>query len=210
MMHYAQFLKLAVMAWLIATLSAVPISGALAPGAAAQDRGHERRGHGAHVHGTGALNLAVETDEIEIELISPGHDLVGFEHVPRSSEEKAAVENAIATLRDGAGLFVFPAAAGCRLEEAKVETGMAETGYEEGHKEGHGHGHEPGDGSRGETHAEFRAHYRFHCEAPTRATHLDVKLFERFPGIEQLNARVISASGQSALELAPAAARLKF
>ncbi|MEX2643358.1 MAG: DUF2796 domain-containing protein [Acetobacterales bacterium] len=211
MTDYSRFLKLIAMSWLIPSLSAVALSAALMHGVAAHEHDHERRGHGAHVHGTGTLNLAVETDEIEIELISPGHDLVGFEHAPRGAEDKAAVEKVIAGLRDGAGLFVFPAVAGCRLDEAKVETGMTgEESNEARRNDGHEHGHEAGHDSHGETHAEFRAHYDFRCEAPARAAYVDVKLFERFPGIEKLNARVLSSAGQSAHELVPSAARLKF
>lgn len=43
-----------------------------------------------------------------------------------------------------------------------------------------------------------------------RLTHVEIKLFERFPRTREVEAQVISPRGQSAQELTPEAARLMF
>lgn len=176
------------------------------------DHEHEMRSHGPHVHGVGTLNVALEKDEVEIELVSPGHDLVGFEHAPGNDEEKAKVADAVSSLRDGTRMFVFPAAAGCHVKEAEVETGAATEDKDEhdhGHEHQHEHEHEH-EHEHGGQHSEFHAHYHFQCGAPSKVTHVDVGLFQRFPGIQKLNVQVVSSAGQSAHVLEPDAARLNF
>ena len=83
------------------------------------------RQHGAHEHGVGQLNVAVEGEEVEIELVAPGADIVGFEHEAESDADKAAIAEATEVLADGNALFIFPAEAECKLEEAEVESGLA-------------------------------------------------------------------------------------
>ena len=183
------------------------------------------RGHGAHVHGVGQLNLVVEGRVVAIELISPGANIVGFEHEAKSPEDRASVDEAVAILEDGASLFAFPAAAGCRLEEADVQSVLMEDGQAEHEGEDqdhadHDHGdHDHGDHDHGdhehadhenEAHAEFHVRYRFDCDDPSALSHVDVKLFERFPATEELDVQAVSPGGQSAAELTAAATRLTF
>jgi hypothetical protein len=169
------------------------------------------REHGAHVHGIGQLNLVVEGSLVEIELISPGANIVGFEHAPESPEDRAAVGEAVAILEDGARLFSFPDAAGCRLEEAEIESGLIEGHHAE--HEGGEHA-EQGDEEHGEhedkAHAEFHAHYRFDCENADALTHLDLELFQRFPATRELEYQAVLPGGQSAGELTAESARLTF
>ena len=84
-------------------------------------RGKRSASLGAHEHGHSALNVAIEGDRVEMELIAPGADIVGFEHEAESSEDKAAVEQAEATLGEPLSLFGFADAAGCVVETAAVE-----------------------------------------------------------------------------------------
>lgn len=149
--------------------------------------------HGAHEHGVGRLNLAIDGGAVETELMAPGADIVGFEHEPRTPEQKKAVEAAVATLKDGAKLFRFPSAAKCRQESAEVESPLIKE---------HGHGDE--------SHAEFHARYRFRCDTPERLTHADVLFFEAFPSALELEVRTVTAKGQSARELTARRPRLHF
>ena len=165
----------------------------------------------AHVHGVSKLNVAVEGETVQMELIAPGADIVGFEHAPESPQDKAAVTAATWTLEDGAGLFVFPREAGCRLIEAKIESGLLEDDHAEekahGNEEAHGEEHA---GEEDEAHAEFHARYRFSCARPDRLSHVDVRFFERFPSGQELEVQTISPRGQSAQELTASSMRLKF
>ena len=86
----------------------------------------EERVHDAHVHGVSRLNIAIEGNTVEMELLSPGANIVGFEHKAESAEDKALVARAAAVLHDGEKLFAFPSGAECRLQTAKVESALIE------------------------------------------------------------------------------------
>ncbi len=195
----------------LATRQLVACSAALWLAAAANAAAAAERDLDAHVHGVAKLNVAIEGETVEMELIAPGADIVGFEHEPESPRDKAAVTAAARSLEDGAGLFVFPREAGCRLVEAKIESGLLEDDHaeEEAHGNGPEHGEEHG-GEEDEAHAEFHAQYRFSCAHPDRLSHVDVRFFEQFPSGRELEAQTNSPRGQSAQELTASSTRLKL
>ena len=82
--------------------------------------GEETRQLGAHEHGHGEVNIAIEGNRVLMEFEAPGADLVGFEHAPATAAERAAIDGALAQLRQPLTMFVLPAAAGCAVAEAKV------------------------------------------------------------------------------------------
>lgn len=152
---------------------------------------HEQRQHDAHVHGSAALNLALEGEEVHVELDSPAANIVGFEHAPSSEADHAALDKAVATLKDGDRLFRFNSEAGCRMEKVQVTSALLDE--ERGHEE-----HE------GETHSDIEAAYHFECDEPGKLTRLTVELFEAFPGMEELDVQYVIESKQGAAELKPA------
>lgn len=168
------------------------------------------REHGAHVHGVSRLNVAIEGHTVLMEWIAPGADIVGFEHPAETDADKASVQEAVHALEAATGLFVFPPEAACRLENAEVETSLLEhqDEHDEHHDEGHDEHHD--DEHHDETHSEFEIRYGFHCDQPDRLDHIEVKVFERFPGAEEIDAQVIAPGGQTAQELTPASNRLAF
>ena len=173
------------------------------------------RQHGAHVHGTGQLNVAIENGQLDIELISPAVNIVGFEHHPETEEQKQAIDAATETLKDLPQIFGLPAEAGCQLAQVEVEATMLEEDEHEHEHEGesqeehtqagadeHEHEHE------GETHSEFHVHYAIQCATPAALGYIDVLLFQRFSGTKELDAQVIGPNGQTGAELTPSAIRL--
>jgi hypothetical protein len=196
------------------------------PGASADEKHeheHEHRQHGAHVHGIGALNLALEGQEMHIELNSPAANIVGFEHAPSSEADQAALDKAVAMLKDGDRLFRFNAEAGCRMEKTDVSSSLLDDGHHEHeehadeHKVAHEHEkyaehdhdeheHEHED----ETHSDIEAAYHFECDQPGKLTQLSVELFEIFPGTEKLNVQYVIESKQGAGKLTPADHAIKF
>ncbi|MCG8543872.1 MAG: DUF2796 domain-containing protein [Alphaproteobacteria bacterium] len=166
------------------------------------------REHGAHVHGVGALNAAVDGPTVEIEFESPGANIVGFEHAAKTDADRRAIANATATLKAGDKLFAFPAAAGCRLTESKVEAPSLDDHNKHGHDK-HGHGHDK-HGKGEEAHSEFHAHYQYRCDRPADLTHIDINIFRLFPATEELKVQAISPRGQRAQTLTSKAPRLMF
>lgn len=139
--------------------------------------------HGAHQHGVGRLEVAVEGTSLEIRLISPLDNFLGFERAPRNERERAAAADLLKRLRSAEGLFSPTAAAGCTLTDAQVEAPVLEGG-------------QGGDG-----HADLSALWRFTCAQPERLTGLRVHLFRDHARLKTLQAAVVGPRGQRALRL---------
>lgn len=179
----------------------------VAPGASAEekhehDHDQEHRQHDAHVHGIAVLNLALEGEEVHIELDSPAANIVGFEHAPSSQADHAALDKAVDTLKNGDRLFRFNDEAGCRMEKADVTSALLDEEHAGKHSEDLDHeekgGHEEHEG---ETHSDIEAVYHFECDQPGKLTQLSVELFEVFPATEELNVQYVIESKQGAREL---------
>ncbi|KJV34803.1 hypothetical protein VI08_09470 [Luteibacter yeojuensis] len=140
--------------------------------------GAEERHLGPHVHGQASVNVSVQDPAVDVEISLPGHDAVGFEHPPRSSQERAAVERATATLQGASWLVPAPGAS-CTLASAKVTP------------HGFGGAAEPGG------HADFDAEYRYTCKKVNALTHLDVRLAVVFPAVQKVVVSTITASGSN-------------
>lgn len=80
----------------------------------------ENRALSAHEHGVGTLNIAIDGTAVAMEFMAPGADIVGFEYVAKSAEDRAAVDAAVATLAKPLELFVLPAAAECSVVQASA------------------------------------------------------------------------------------------
>ena len=105
----------------------------------------------AHEHGSANLNVAIDGDAIEMELIAPGADIVGFEHQPNSDADRAAVDAAVVTFQRG--IFTLPESAGCELEAVGIYSALLPDGEpvhsgEHHHDDDHGHGHGHDDHGR--------------------------------------------------------------
>ena len=53
----------------------------------------------AHQHGMAELQVAISGEQIDVLLLSPAYNLVGFEHPPRSAEQHQTVESAVDWLK---------------------------------------------------------------------------------------------------------------
>ncbi len=152
----------------------------------------EHRQLGPHVHGQGTLDIAVEGKKIEMELVVPGMDIVGFEHVPSTDEQKAAVEKAKAKLTDVLSVFKLPTAANCKADAASVEN----------RKETHQPGEKDDDDKPGEPeHSEFHATWTITCEAPESVTGIETVYFANFAGAQLLNVNVTTSKGQTQAQM---------
>ena len=170
-----------------------------------------------HQHGVGKLNVAVQGDHLEIEIETPGADIVGFENKPKTEEQRRLVQDAAKALRDAGALFVFPATAGCILKDAEVESDLLvfdrgnhgdKHHSEKHHDDKHHDEKHHSDKHDEEVHAEFHAHYHFVCKNPI--THVDLRYFEMFPRAEVLSAQTLTATGQRKQKLTRKDARLNF
>ena len=146
----------------------------------------------AHVHGQARLTVTLEGSALTLALESPLDNLLGFEHMPHSAEDKAAVERMAKLLNRPAELFVPTPDAGCKAGPAKLESPVLEAKPKVATKPGHDHEHE---------HADLDGEFVFTCAKPGLLRGLEVKLFDAFPNLKRLDVEVATAKGQTAAKL---------
>ena len=120
---------------------------------AASEDGH--REHDPHEHGHGTLDVAVEGEDLVIELRMPGVNVVGFEHAPGTDAEREAVRQALARFRDPAAVLVPSPGAECESEQVEATLEIMSHGDSRDHDEHHddeGHDHAQ-DGHEQDGHA---------------------------------------------------------
>ncbi len=168
----------------------------------------------AHVHGEGRVNIAIDGNNIFIALESPGADIVGFEHEARTSDEKAAVTQALAKLGDPMLLMRFAADANCEVRRASSEIGGEhESEKHADHNEHEGEEHSEHDEHEDEEHAEhdehegeevhgaFVAEYEFECAHIGALDFIEFTYFSQFSNSQSLDIVLIDGSGQSREEV---------
>ena len=147
-----------------------------------------------HVHGVGTLQLVLEENSLSVELRLPAINVVGFEHAPNDAQQKAAVQNAVALLKDSGQVLILPDKAQCKIESAVVTSELLDhEGHDGAHDDDHahdsGHDHDDHDGAndddhdgRDHAHADFDVSYGFDCRHPTALKQITLRLFQQLPG----------------------------
>ena len=163
----------------------------------------ETRQLDAHEHGVGQLDIAIDGQQIAMELHAPGADIVGFEYAAESAKDLAAVDAAVAKLSAPLALFVLPEAAECSIVEASA--GLES---EEEHEE---HGDEHADDEHAEDghddhadesgHTEFHAEYLLNCAELSAITGIDFAYFGSFPNALEVEVQIIADTGATSFEV---------
>lgn len=165
---------------LLSALMAIPLT------SLAEDFG----GHAAHEHGVATLTAAMESQTLVLALESPADNITGFEHAPAKPGEKAAVQSALARLKQP-DLLLANAEAGCRMSSTRADDPFANTG------------------SR--AHRDFDVEYRLQCRQPGKLTRLDAAaLFKAFPRLRTLKVDYALPAGQGGATLTPDAATARL
>ncbi len=143
----------------------------------------------AHEHGALRLDVAIEGNQLMIEMEAPLDNLLGFERAPRNDAERRAAADVLARLRSpdkAALLFVTDAAAQCTLSKAEVQAPVLEPGAKSGAKD---------------EHADLDASYEFSCAQPDELRSLEVGLFDAYKRIQRIDVQVAGPKGQSKVTL---------
>jgi len=204
------------------TISSLPVAMVLIL-LSAMAQAVEYRRHEAHAHGVAHLNVAIEGNRLYIEFSSPAANIVGFEHRPRTQDQKGAIQAAIQKLKKGDKLFVLPPGSRSQLETAEVDTDIDDHdshGTDSGHvrkdndhhasEDSHDKDHHDADGHENERHSEFKAKYQFSCDNPKALSHIQVKLFQAFPGIEHIEVQLVTEQRQTAQDLTQKEKTIRF
>jgi hypothetical protein len=163
--------------------------------------GEEPRQLDAHEHGVGQLNIAIDGQQLAMELHAPGADIVGFEYAAESEKDHAAVDTALATLAGPFGLFALPNAAGCTVVEASAELESDES-HDEHDDEEHAHDeHDDEEHAAEGGHTEFHAEYLLTCKDPSAITEMTFAYFDVFPNALEVEVQIISDTGATSFEV---------
>jgi len=161
----------------------------------------------AHVHGLSELTIAMDTKTIELQLISPAMNLVGFEHKASSKQDIAAVKQAELILGQHNSLFLI-AGGDCEHLSTSIDSdGLLEAGAHEDQEkhddhddhekhDDHGAHDDHSEHDQGETHSEMLASFSYTCKDTSKLSSIKVALFASFPGIHKINTLWVTPSKQ--------------
>jgi hypothetical protein len=172
---------------------------------------------GAHVHGLAVLEIAIDSETVQVNLITPLHNLVGFEHAPGNEKQRQAVKSMASKLRQAGNLFILAPAAQCRSTAVQLESSVLSPdllmAVPSVGKRADTNAGGPGNASKTERegpHGELEVTWQFQCSNPQALQGMDVKLFEAFPGLQRLDVRITSPKGQASARLSPLSTRISI
>ncbi|MEM0922952.1 MAG: DUF2796 domain-containing protein [Pseudomonadota bacterium] len=176
------------------------LAAAICIGAVVPVNSSEKRALASHEHGVSQLNIAFLGNQVAMQFAAPGADIVGFEYVAESTEDRAKIATALDLLAKPLDLFVLPDAADCRVVEAKASLLDEQSAHQH-----HNHGHQaPGlieQAKTSSSHSEFRAEYSLSCTAPDAIDTIAFAFFDRFENARQVEVQTISDSGAYGFEV---------
>ena len=153
----------------------------------------------AHRHGDAELAVVLDGNLIVIEFTTPLYNVLGFEHRPETETQKAAAVRAASQLSLGPELFRFSAPAKCREisrpQNIRLFSGTADA-------------HDHDDHHHDDSHKDVLLQYEFSCEEIESLSKLDVKLFEFFEKLSELEVTYLGPSTQKQVVLKPSQTQL--
>jgi hypothetical protein len=152
-----------------------------------------------HVHGEAKLAVVIEASTLTIEFSAPLGDLAGFEHEPKTPEEKAKAASIAKTLGDSASIVTVPAQAGCKPAAAKIDGLSGHDDHDHGDSEDH-HG----------DHSDVVATYTLTCSKLASLRAVDIPARKTFPSISTIQATVLGPQKQTSQKLSGKTTELRL
>lgn len=154
----------------------------------------------AHEHGVGEMNIAIDNNQLTIELHAPGADIVGFEYAATRKIDLEAIETALGILSKPLMLFSVPDKAECVVKDAvaKLESEANHDDDHDDHDDDHDEDHDDHDGGE---HTEFHAEYLLECASMKAMTTITFSYFDAFASAVELDVKMISPKGAYAFEV---------
>ena len=141
-----------------------------------------------HEHGRAELNIAIEGSGLTAEFDSPADSILGFEHTPRTAQEKKAAAAALEILRTRGGeLLLLPVDAGCQFAAGKASLA-----------------------AEGSGHQDVEASFRATCRKPLKRGDIRFAFGKHFPGIRQLVVQVVGADFQTGATIPDGKGTVRF
>ncbi len=149
----------------------------------------------AHVHGKADATIVMIGASIEIDLISPAHNLTGFEYKAITPVEIAKIKETDSMLSEPSKMFHFTEAE-CNFSDVSVDTDSLLKDEDSHHNHDHSHSHHGSQENKMNTHSNFKAKYRILCESGLRPKSIEFLLFKHFENLDRINVKWISEDKQ--------------
>ena len=163
----------------------------------------------AHIHGEADANIAMIGSSLEIEFISPAHNLIGFEYEARTSAEIAKVKQTESVLGDPAKILQLTGGE-CNFVDLAIESGLSlkDEDNHDGHN--HSHAHHGLEENKTDTHSNFKVKYRTSCDSGLFPKSIEFLLFKYFKNLDRINVKWISEDRQGTKRLTAKDSRVGF
>jgi len=135
--------------------------------------------HGAHVHGQAQLTLAAEAQQLEVMLVSPVVNFIGFEYQPKTDAEQDVWQKSRTLLQSGQWLQL-PATAKCELKQQQLNDPWAHSGHH---------------------HADIELTLSYSCQDPAALSEVSLDLFRHAADLHDVEVQWINGSQQGAAKL---------
>lgn len=162
-----------------------------------------------HVHGEAEGTLLLEGQDVILNLTIPAESVVGFEHTPKTQDEKASVTKAKETLSNPnlvqlyeSGWFFTDDTLLSPLLVSKSAKLSQESADKHHHHHHHDHDHDHDHGAH-EQHSEFEVKLHFKVNKGEDATHLSTTLFKTLPNLQKLSLTIVNGDQQLYRKLTP-------
>ncbi|GGC62749.1 ZrgA family zinc uptake protein [Marinobacter halophilus] len=158
----------------------------------------------AHQHGHADLQLAVDHERIDLVLLSPAYNLMGFEHKPRTEAQRQRVQTVESWAVETPLITVL--GIDCTITSASMHASWGDTDdhkHDDKHDE-HKHGHQHHDDhAQSATHSDVEITQTLNCPGLSESSRLQTSLMTHFPELEHLNVQWVGPQGQGATRLTP-------
>jgi len=169
----------------------------------------ETRSADSHNHGDAALAIVLDGSMVTLELDTPLHNLLGFEHAAETAAQKAAVVKAKSVLSNANPLFIFNKEAGCVPSADRISVELDVEGHAEADEHDDHDEHQDEDG-HDETHKDVILQYEYECRSPKSLKNVTINLFKHFENLTELDLVYLGPNTQKQAELSPTKTRMNL
>lgn len=146
---------------------------------------------GAHQHGHAKLQIALDAEQIDLLLVSPAYNLVGFEHRPRTREQQQTLDDVKARVTQHP--MINTPDGRCTVLSGSLHMAWP---ADDDQANNHDHDHQQSAG-----HSDMEISQTLSCPGLTPSPQLETALLEQFPAMAHLNVQWLSAQGQGSTRL---------
>lgn len=157
-----------------------------------------------HVHGEGMLFIAQEQKQWQFEFLLPAADLLGFEYMPQTAEQKQQVSNMITKIENVDAIITRPTTCQLVSNSHTLDT-FTHSHKVSNHSHKHGHGHEQ---KKEQEHIDIRVNYIFSCQKSP--SFVEVNILQSLDSLESVDVQWITEKHQGAAKLTQSSNIVKF